>query len=69
MQKSIQLLPLFEKFIADSYKGRRLKPNGEKIKPNQKQLKAIFFNKCIRFYENQKTMTSQTVNYWEILFW
>ena len=33
MQKSIQLLPLFEKFIADSYKGRRLKPNGDKIKP------------------------------------
>jgi site-specific recombinase XerD len=32
MQKSIQLLPLLEKFISDSYKGRRLKSNGEKIK-------------------------------------
>lgn len=33
MQKSIPLLPLFQKFISDSQKGRRLKPNGEKIKP------------------------------------
>ena len=32
MQKSIQLLPLFEKFIADTYRGKRLKPNGDKIK-------------------------------------
>ena len=33
MQKSIPVLLLFKKFIADSYKGKRLKPNGDKIKP------------------------------------
>lgn len=27
------LLPLFERFIKDSYKGRRLKPDGARIKP------------------------------------
>jgi len=33
MQKSIPLLPLFEKFILETHKGKRLKPNCEKIKP------------------------------------
>ena len=26
-------IPLFEQFIKDSYKGKRLKPDGKKIRP------------------------------------
>lgn len=31
--KELPLIPLFEQFIKDSYKGKRLKPDGNKIKP------------------------------------
>ena len=31
--KEYPLLPLFEKFLKDSYKGKRLKPDGTRIKP------------------------------------
>lgn len=33
MKQDFPLLPLFENFINDTAKGRRLKPNGQKIKP------------------------------------
>lgn len=32
-QKEYPLIPLFEKFIQHSYKGKRLKPDGSRIKP------------------------------------
>lgn len=33
MEKEYSFLGLFAQFIGDSYKGKRLKPNGQKIKP------------------------------------
>ena len=55
MKKNIYLLvPLFEKFVQDSYKGRRLKPNGSRIK-SQTVDNYAYALRYLQEYENTLT--------------
>ena len=81
MQKSIPLIPLFEKFIADSYKGRRLKLNGERIKPQTIENYRYAMKILVDFSEEvkvelrvalitgrNKTDTKREADYWRKMY-
>lgn len=49
MKKTYDLLPLMQRFISDSQKGKRLKPDGTKIKPKSIETYCYVHRKLERF--------------------
>ncbi|MEO6488551.1 MAG: hypothetical protein ABIO04_01315 [Ferruginibacter sp.] len=48
--KEYEMIPLFEKFIEDSYKGKRLKPNGSRIR-SQTVDNYVYVNRYLKEYQ------------------
>ena len=60
--KERTLLPLFEKFIQDSAKGRRLKPDGSRIKPQTVKNYGYVLKLLQEFETDQKVLLRVLTN-------
>lgn len=58
--KQFPVVPLFQKFIQDTAKGKRLKPNGKKIKPQTVANYSFVLKHLIAYEEKENTMLQVT---------